>query len=141
MFQFVMTLLLQLQLVNQTRFCFNHIKHADNRCVPCCRVRGCGHTVLQACQYIPLDDDICPPPGTGCPIQNVEKRYLRTKSRRVCKVDDTCDGVMDSSGDIANSGIICNTDFFREEGRQKIFCCNRRGTNSNLLICDDLDNL
>ena len=70
--------------VNQA--CINHITHADNRCVPCCRVRGCGPP-LQACQYIP-DDDICPPPGTGCPIENVETRYLRTKSRRVCSVDD-----------------------------------------------------
>jgi len=120
--------------VNQA--CINHINHADNRCVPCCRVRDCGPP-LQACQYIP-DDDICPAPGAGCPLENVETRYLRTKSRRVCTVDDVCDGVMDSSGDIANSGINCRTRI--REGRQKIFCCNRRGTTANLLICDDLDN-
>merc|ERR1711971_168906 len=108
------------------RDCISHIQHAENRCRPCCRVRGC-ETSLQACQYIP-DDDICPPPGAGCPLENVETRYLRTRSRRHCSVDYNCDSVMDDSGDVANSGINCRTRF--RAGRQKAFCCNRRGTNS-----------
>lgn len=54
-------------------------------CKPCCRVRDCGGGVV-TCQYVP-EDDICPDPDTGCPLNNVETRYTQEKLRRKCVVD------------------------------------------------------
>ena len=62
-------------------------------CLPCCRVRGCkdfqtmGGDTFQTCQYMP-DDDICPPPGDGCPLEHVETRYMVGRQRESCAIDD-----------------------------------------------------
>jgi len=91
-------------------------------------------------------NDICPPPDSGCPYDNVEfKRNRNKKSKEKCQVYD-CDSVIVADGKVRNSGVQCST--MTKARPEKIFCCREddefsrselQNRGNQLPFCSDLE--